>query len=94
LGAAHHGGAEPELGEEVVQGGEVGVDGVGGAAEDGLHAGLVVADGEVAVVGVGERVAVQSAAGQPGLTNIRNWMVHIDHLTSATPGRPAMPMAG
>ncbi|GAA1580649.1 hypothetical protein GCM10009678_74190 [Actinomadura kijaniata] len=64
--AAHHGRAEAELGEEVVQGGEVGVDSVRGAVKDGLHVGLVVADGEVAVVGVGERGAIQAAAVEPG----------------------------
>jgi hypothetical protein len=64
--AADDGGAESELGEEVVQRGEVGVDGIRRAAQHGLHVGLVVADGEVAVVRVGERVAVEAAGLQPG----------------------------
>jgi hypothetical protein len=34
--------------------------------QDGLQVGLVVADVDVAVVGVGERAAVQAAGLQPG----------------------------
>jgi hypothetical protein len=59
--------AEPEVVEEVVECGDVGVDGVGRSLAHGLEVGLVVADGEVAAVGVGERVAaVDVGLIQPG----------------------------
>src|SRR5699024_6558457 len=65
--AADVGRSEAEVGEEVVQGDQVGVGGGGGALERGLEVGAVVAGGEVAPVRLGERVATGGVGvGQPG----------------------------
>ena len=70
VGAFGGGGAEPAAAVEVIDGGQVRVDGGGLALDDRLQVGAVVAGGPVAGVGIGERVTldrvVVEGGGEPG----------------------------